>query len=191
MTRRGFTLVEILVAIVLAGVVALLVWGVAGAAADSRERVLRAQQDVRAHVVLRALLTDALIHTTTPASGTGFSITHAVDPLGRSRDRLTFVTAGGLPPLTADVEWVATLEVLEGDLLLQATPRWLAPPATVAVRLPGVDGLSVAALNDAGTWTAEWMGPDLPRAVAITPWAGSRPITPVLVTIPATGRGIR
>lgn len=188
--RRGFTLIEVLVAIVLAGVVALLVWSIAGAVADARERVQRVQAEVRGRAALRAVLEDALRHAVRPAGAgePGLTLEDGTDPSGLPRDRLTFVTAGGLPPLTPDVQWLVVLEVTGGSLELRAVPRALAGGAGLTVRLPGVDALEVLALDDGGRWTTAWGGRDLPRAVAVAPRAGAADVVTLAVALPAGGR---
>jgi prepilin-type N-terminal cleavage/methylation domain-containing protein len=186
-SRRGFTLVEVLVAIVLAGVVAVLVWSVMGAVADGRERVQRAEQQVRARAALRAVLQDALRHAVPPVlpGDTGLVLEDGVGGAGRPRDRLTFITAGGLPPLTADVQWLVVLEVSGNGLELRAVPRALAAATALTVRLPGVDALEVMALDDRGGWTPGWRGPGLPRGVAVVARAGAATVVPLVVALPA------
>lgn len=191
MMRRGFTLIELLVAIVLAGVVALLVWSIAGTVAEARERVQRVQAEVRGRAALRAVLEDALRHAVRPAGPgeTGLTLEDGADPTGLPRDRLTFVTAGGLAPLTPDVQWRIVVEVTGGRLELRAAPRALAGGTELIVRVSGVDALEVLALDDRGAWTREWRGRDLPRAVAVLPAAGaSGSVAPLAVALPAGGR---
>lgn len=180
---RGFTLVELLVALVLAGVVALLVYGAAAAGSDTqaqlRERRL-ALQTVRA---FRATLADAL-RNARPArlrGDTAFRLEARQDAAGRPRDRLSFVTAGALPPLTPDADWTVTLAPAAGGVALVATPVGLAAPTPVVLRLPGVTGLEVRVLglSPAREWTKRWIFPRLvPPAVQLTFWTDSGPAGP-------------
>lgn len=180
---RGFTLVELLVALVLAGVVALLVYGAAAAGSDTeaqlRERRL-ALQTVRA---FRATLADALRNARPSRlrSDTVFRLEPGQDAAGRPRDRLTFVTAGALPPLTADADWTVTLAPSPDGVTLVATPVGLAEPMPVVLRLPGFTGLDVRvlAVSPVREWTKRWAFPRLvPPAVELTFWTDAGPAGP-------------
>ena len=65
---------------------------------------------------------------------------------GPPRDRLSFVTAGGTPPLTADADWHVTVEATDDGLTLAAYPQGLATPPVTVLRLPGVTGLDAEIL---------------------------------------------
>lgn len=188
MTRRGFTLIELLLALSLTGVVALLVWGVGRAATDGRERVARAQESVRARAALRVVLDDALRHTMTPVTPGEVPVTieDATGPAGAPRDRLAFVGGGSVPPLSADVAWAITLEVTDAGLELRAVPRPPGEGPGVTLRLDGVSGLDVAALDGGGAWITSWRGPGLPRAVAVVPRGPGAP-APLVVALPGPG----
>jgi prepilin-type N-terminal cleavage/methylation domain-containing protein len=61
--RRGFTLFELLVALTLTGIVALLVYGAAGTAIDTEQRLRTRESEGRAERAWRAILEDALRNT--------------------------------------------------------------------------------------------------------------------------------
>src|SRR2546430_16640617 len=94
----GFTLLEVMLAIVLTGVVALLAYGAAQVSYDAHARLsadLRALQEARA---LRELLQDALRSARAPQ--------RPDDPrFALHAGRLSFVTAGGGPALDPDNDW--------------------------------------------------------------------------------------
>jgi prepilin-type N-terminal cleavage/methylation domain-containing protein len=166
----GFTLLEVMVAIVLTSLVVLLAYGAAQVSFDARARLdadLRGLQGPRA---LRALLQDALRNVR--------SLQRPGDPRFTLRDgRLSFVTAGGGPPFDPDYDWLLTIEPSAGGLELVAALVGRSPPAQVAVRVPGVTRWDVRVLGPGGSqWLAEWPAAMVvPRAVAIRFWHGSEP----------------
>src|SRR2546427_3311866 len=98
----GFTLLEVMVAIVLTGLVVFLAYGAAQVSYDAHARLsaeLQALQEARA---LRELLQDALRTARAPQ--------RPGDPLFTLHSgRLSFVTAGGGPPLDPDYDWLLTI----------------------------------------------------------------------------------
>ena len=199
--RRGFTLLELLVALVLTSVVALVVYGSAQAGAETQRRLRESDLSLQRARALRATLQDALrnIRPSTRVGETTLVVVRGVDVRGRPRDRLSFITAGGLPPLSGS-DWVVTLqptprglELVAAALDVRAPPRLLGP-------IPGVTGLRVR-LARADTDTTFVPAPradadpaeggalpdraTLPRAVEITYWGDSGAIgSPLRVAIP-------
>lgn len=190
-SRRGFTLLELLIAIVLAGVVALLVYGAAAVGTDTQERVLRARRELAANNAFRATLIDAL-RNAREASYQGEAVLELEDRVdigGRPRDRLSFVTAGGGPPLTSDAEWAVTLEPAGNGLRLMAIATGVVRAPAVVLELPGVTGLEARVLTPGpfGEWVSSWGIYDpLPRAAGLTLWTDSG-TTPeeIVVDIPS------
>src|SRR5947199_10087124 len=127
----GFTLLEVMVAIVLTGLVVLLAYGAAQVSYDAHAR-LRADVDALQEAqALRELLQDALRSARAPQRpGDPRFTLHA--------GRLSFVTAGGGPPLDPDYDWLLTIGVGSGGLELSAIPVGRAPAAVVATSLPTV-----------------------------------------------------
>jgi prepilin-type N-terminal cleavage/methylation domain-containing protein len=172
----GFTLLEVLVAIVLASIVALVAYGAAQVSFDVRARLggaLRAQQSARA---TRELLQDALRNARRAPQGpedTTFVL---------HEGRLTFVSAGAGPPFDPDYDWRITIEPDSGGLALVAIPVGRAPAAEVAFRLPGVTQWGVQVLTpDEPRWVREWPAtPNMPCAIAITLWNRAEPVGPPL-----------
>jgi general secretion pathway protein J len=177
----GFTLLEVMVAIVLTSVVALMAFGAARVSVEARSRLeadLRAAQGTRA---MRELLRGALRNTVAPRlpGDTAFVL----------RDgRLTFVAAGVGPPFDAEYDWRITIAPDSGGLVLSAAAVGQLPAAPVAFRLPGVSGWDVQALPLGGkAWVREWTTPAVvPLAVSVT-FLGDAP-RPMPLRV-ALGRG--
>jgi len=167
----GFTLLEVMVAIVLTSLAVLLAYGAARGSYDAHARLsadLRALQQARA---LRELLQDALRSARAPQRpGDPLFTLHA--------GRLSFVTAGGGPPLDPDYDWLLTIEPGADGLDLSATPVGRAPATPVTIRVPGVTRWDVRVrAAGASQWLEEWpMTSVLPREVAITLWHDSTPV---------------
>ncbi len=184
--RAGFTLLELLVAIVLVGVVALLVYGIAGVAAGTQERVAQKQRALQSANALRATIHDAL-RNARPArrvGDTAFVLESRNDAGGRPVDRLSFITAGGLPPLTADADWEVTLEPSPRGLVMMAVPVGVVAPRRVIVGPSDITGLDVQVqeVTRDRRWADRWRFPALvPRAIALTYWTDAGPAGPPVV----------
>jgi len=191
--RSGFTLLELIVAVVLAGVVALLVYGAAGAAADVQERLWATRDALQSERTMRIAIADALRNARPPLAyrDSVFLLEDRTDPAGHPADRLSFVAAGGLPPLTADADWVVTIEPTPEGLLLAAVPLGFAAPLRVIARLPSITGLEVRVLSPGPgqSWGDRWaLHTKLPRAVELTYWADTGAVgLPLRLVVPAGG----
>jgi prepilin-type N-terminal cleavage/methylation domain-containing protein len=187
--RAGFTLLELVVAITLTGVVALLVYGAARAAVDTRTRLEDERLAVHSALAWNALVSDALrnVRAAQDYGRPTLVLEPASDSPGRPRDRLRLITAGGTPPLTGDADWEVVIAPAADGLALTAKPVGVAVPARRLARLPGVTGLDVRVLAGsverewAEEWSQAWF---LPRAVEITLWTEAGPLPPpLLVTL--------
>jgi hypothetical protein len=184
---------ELLVAVVLAGVVALLVYGAASAGADVHERLWAKRDALQSARAMRIAIVDAL-RNARPALAYGdtvFALEDRTDPSGRPADRLSFVAAGALPPLTADADWAVTIEPTPEGLVLTAVPLGFAEPPRAIARLVGVTGLDVRVLlpGPGQSWADRWVQrTKLPRAVELTYWADTGMAgSPVRLVLPAGG----
>lgn len=192
MTRRGFTLLELLVAIVLTGVVALLVYGAAKAGSDTAAQLAASRHRWQSQRAMRTLLEDAL-RNARPALRAGdaaFALQARTSSGGVPEDELTFVTRGGFPPLTADADWRVTIAVTAEGLSAIASPLGVRTPERLAGILPGVRGLEIRILPPSGgPWIRQWTFPAaFPRAVALTFWTDSGPSgAPLRVALPLGG----
>jgi prepilin-type N-terminal cleavage/methylation domain-containing protein len=179
--RSGFTLIEVLVAIVLTSVVSLLVYGAAQAARDTKARVEAERSSLQRALAMRLLLADALAgaQTTLRALDTVFLLDNRIDNRGIPQDRLTFVASGDFPPLSPGVDWTVTLEATSTGLLLSGRPRGLRARARRLALLPGVRGLEIRTKQTGKdvSWSSDWKYPTaLPMAVQLTYWAESGPV---------------
>ena len=178
----GFTLLEVIVALVLTGVVVLLAYGAAYVSYDAHARLtadLRALQETRA---VRELLRDALRSVRAQQRGDPPFTLHA--------GRLSFVTAGGGPPLDPDYDWLLTIGPGADGLELSATPIGRAPAAVLTIRVPEVTRWDVRALAPSPPqWLEEWPAGQMPRALTITMWHDSTPLgLPLQVRVAVSGR---
>lgn len=180
--ESGFTLLELLVAIVLTGIVGLLVYGAAGVAVDTQQRLEEKGREIRGRQAWRATLQEAFRNTRPAATyaDTAFYLEERFIA-GRPADRVTFVTAGSMPPLTADSDWIVTLEAAAEGLVLSARPLGAVVPARRVIGIPGVTGLDVRVLDrdpPAG-WRETWEYARLvPAAVELTYWTEEGPVAP-------------
>jgi prepilin-type N-terminal cleavage/methylation domain-containing protein len=190
----GFTLLELLVALVLAGVVALLVYGAAQTAFDVEARLAANRRVWQAQLGMRTLLEDAL-RNALPAPRPGdpvFTLEQGTASNGAPADRLTFVTRGGFPPLTSDADWRVTISLTPNGLSAIATPLGVRADTRVAGVLPGVTGLEInVQAPDGGAWTRRWPLPTaFPRAVALRFFGDSgapAQLPPLRMTLPLGG----
>lgn len=191
-TRHGFTLLEVLVAIVLTGVVALLVYGAAGAAMDTQRRSDAARDALQWARGWHATLADAL-RNARPAripQDTAFWVEHQVGPDGIPRDHLVFVTAGATPPLTSDADWIVSVGPGLTGLELTAMPVGVAGPPLVAHAPAGIVGLAVRVVGftPEPQWTDRWRFPAyVPRGVELVYWSETGPVDTVRLALPLGG----
>jgi prepilin-type N-terminal cleavage/methylation domain-containing protein len=187
--RAGFTLLELLVAIVVTGVVALLAYTSLRAGVDTSERLDRAEARMSTQVVARALLLDALRH---PPEGGGSAMSDALFTLedrtsgsGAPSDLLSFVSHGvGRAPGTGG-PWLVTIGAVDEGVRLRAVPFDPGAGAALDLMLPGARGLDahVLARSAEGAWLYDWdlLG-RVPAAVRIDLLdASGRPLGPPLV----------
>lgn len=190
MRRSGFTLLELTVALAVTGIVALIVYGTVAAAGDTERRVLATEAALRRDVAWRAIVHDALrnVRSTADYDDAAFAVEPRAGPAGESRDRVSFVTAGGTPPLIPDVDWRVTIEVDAGGLRLLASPITGAPMPAIELRWPMVTALDVRVLDDGG-WQEVWRRVALPRSVSLTTYHENGESPPSLVvTLPERRR---
>ena len=174
MRRSGFTLLEVLVAIVLTSVVALLAYGTARTGIDTGERLARYRGEVETQAIVRALLVDALRHP--PEQGGGFmndvlfGLDDRMSREGLPLDGLQFFTRGALPPLGATDTWFVSLEPSEAGLRVRALPADTASAAPIELLWSGVHGLNVRVLGRTAdsVWIEQWdLTGRVPAAVAL------------------------
>ena len=172
-TRRAFTLLELIVSIAIAGMIALLVYGSASAGFDTRDALARHSAGAEAELRVRSMLTDALRHASDESNpgSPAFDLATGTDARGMPMDRLTFLTRGIVPPLGGSALWRVTISPAASGLVFAASPAD-APTsqAQVSAIVPQVRGLdvSVMSLTDR-IWTNDWPSSgQLPTAVRLT-----------------------
>jgi prepilin-type N-terminal cleavage/methylation domain-containing protein len=160
--RSGFTLLELVVAIVVTGVVALLAYATLRAGVDTNERLERSEAGVSAQAVARALLLDAIRHP--PEEGGAamnealFTLEDRTSATGMPGDLLTFFSQGvGRAPGTAGL-WLVTLGATEEGVRLRAAPVDPDAGAAFDVMLPEARGLDarVLARSPEDAWMESW-----------------------------------
>lgn len=185
MRRRGFTLVEILVAVVVASLVVTMAYGTSQAGFDTEARLEAHRTGMEREAALRVLVADALRHALQGARG-GDPVFDLADRLaadGSPADSLRFATRGVTPPLGASATWDVSLWVEDGALRLAATPREgeERSPAVTA-RLDGVRGLDLRVLGrgPGAAWQHTWperdLAPDALSYVVVGARGGGTPV---------------
>lgn len=188
MTRRGFTLVEVMVVVVVASLLGLAVAGTVSMALDTRQRVEARRLQVRSELAWRSLVVD-VFRNARPRVIRGDSallLLDGVGPDGVPADRVVLVTAGSLPPLSAGTDWLVSLSGGSGVRLTAAPVGVAAVPVVIEAPDP-VMGMDVEVMGPDGEWEGEWSSPwTLPTGVRITFWgAGGSLDPPVTVRLPA------
>ena len=192
-SRRAFTLLELIVSIVVAGLIALLVYGSASAGFDTRDALARYRTTSESELTARVMITDALRHASDEADkgAAAFDLVDATDARGMPTDQLSFLTRGILPPLGASGVWTMTLAPSARGLLVRATPT-LSPgqrqgTGSITALLGPIRGLDVRVMSLIDrAWSASWpSNGQLPAAVELTFYdaAGAPVGAPVVVRL--------
>lgn len=166
--RRAFTLLEVIVAITIAGIIALAARAALVAGMDTEERVQLHTTSSEGDARFRSLLTDALRHMTdSPAPGlTPFAVRDTVVD-GRPSQGAEFYSRGlGFPAGTGAILRVI-VAASSGGLTITA----LRADGSVVMRgaAPSLGGMSVRAKTPAGQWLEGWPQTlQVPVAVALS-----------------------
>ncbi|MCU0635984.1 MAG: prepilin-type N-terminal cleavage/methylation domain-containing protein [Gemmatimonadaceae bacterium] len=175
-TRCGFTLLEVLVALVVGSVVLLVGYTALTSGLDTRDRLLRhrdrAEREARTTALLRDLLrhvVDAELIDDAPLALRRMTIA------GADADSLIVVSRGVDAPQGAGRLWRVTLTADAKGVLVRAVPLLRADepptrlPPLLESRLEHLRGVRVQVLETPGAaWRDDWPQPvALPVAVAI------------------------
>lgn len=166
--RRGFTLVEVMVALTITALVASLAWTSLAAGVETGDRLRGARESGEAESALRTLLVDALRHAV--AGTPGADNTFVLERGARSGDlRLAFRSRGIDRPLGGSATWDVEVRASEAGLALEAVPvdAGRAPVRAVLAHVRGV-AVAVAARYAPDEWRSDWPGGDTPGRIAIT-----------------------
>jgi len=171
--RRAFTLIEVLLALVITGLVVTLAYGTAQAGFDTQARLTEYRVMGESDAVVRSLLSDALRHAVDGVRGgeAVFDLTDRSLSDGTPNDSLRFTTRGVVPPLGSSGSWSVEVWSAGGALHLSAYPETNAPGelAPVQAQLTGVRGLDVQLLGRgmAAVWRDGWAERDVaPDAIS-------------------------
>jgi general secretion pathway protein J len=192
--ERGFTLLEVLIALSIVGMLLVIAFGGLRVALSSwRQGEDRA--DVHQHIRGVALIVARGLGAAYPYQGTrGLSPERVVLFKGADR-RLEFVTQVPPFPLAAPIAFTAVVIALEEGEEPGLVIRELAMPnrdpftdAAVVFRDPAVTTLGLSYMDEAGGWKDEWDGESeqkIPRAVKVTVGtaAGTRSYTLPALTV--------
>lgn len=173
---RGFTLLEVLIAISIVGALLVIAFGgmrVAMAAWRQGETRVEAHQHIRAvaYTVTRAL---GAAYPYRAATGTSPELVVMFDATDK---KLEFVTQSPPLPLQAPIAFTAVgIALEEGDepglvIRERALPnRDPFTQGTVVMRDPSVTSLAFSFLNEDGTWVDTWSGQEtktIPQAIQL------------------------
>jgi len=186
--RRGFTLIEITLGIVLTGVVALMAYGAIAAAADTQERLAADRSDRLADAAWRSLVVDAVRSARSPLDydAPTLIVQDGAGTGGRPADRLAVVTSSGSPPLSPGTDWALSIGA-EGDgMIARASPLGPWQDARVVRGPAALRGMSVEVLGPGG-WVTAWASDlELPRALRITFFTEDGEAgVPLVIAVPA------
>jgi general secretion pathway protein J len=195
---RGFTLLEVLIALSIVGLLITIAFGglrVAMAAWRQGEDRAEAHQHVRAvaYTLSRAL------GATAPYRGTRGLSPESVVLFSGSEKRLEFVTQAAPLPLQVPVAFTAVVIALDDaeqpGLVVRERPLPNRDPftdGTVVMRDPSVTALTFKFLTEDGQWIDTWDGQEtktVPRAIqlrlGVTVNARAQTLPPLTVTVRA------
>jgi general secretion pathway protein J len=176
--QRGFTLIEVMVALVVTGMVVSLAYGTLRAGLDARERLDDRRARAESLVALRAVLGDALRHVER-----GVADDDTVPAMSAAGAALLLATRGLAPPQGAGERWRLTLAATTEGVRLDAAPE-RAGGVPVRLLVHEARALEVRVLPYAGAaWSRGWTRPSAaPAAVAVRLLDGDgRDLAPPLI----------
>jgi prepilin-type N-terminal cleavage/methylation domain-containing protein len=175
---RGFTLLEVMVAIVLTSIIALMAYAAAKVTADASATLDRGLRVVRAERGAREMLLD-LLHNVRPQrlrGDTSFAL------LG---DTLEF-TAAGATPLDPEHDWFIRIYPDSAGLAVDARVLGRGPATRSRLELTDIKHWEVRVLPPRGTeWQDVWTpAAVMPAAVAVRLWGdGAQPEAPLTIKL--------
>jgi prepilin-type N-terminal cleavage/methylation domain-containing protein len=165
--RRGFTLIEVMIALVIGSVVVTLAYATLHAGMDVQRRVAEAREADASRTAFRAMLVDALRHAV-PADARDARGLHAdANAAGRATS-LSFISRGISAPLGGAGLWsVALAPDAAGVVFTAASLDSSRTPLRMVAR--GVRGMVVRFLAaDDANWRSAWNDVTrLPAAVEV------------------------
>jgi prepilin-type N-terminal cleavage/methylation domain-containing protein len=179
--HRGFTLIEIMVALVISGLVASLAYATLQAGIDTSDRLTSRRATSDALASTHALVAAAVRHVVPGVAGgpVTFAVVRRTGATGHVLDSVTFLTRGIIEPYGTSSPWRSTLWISRDTLHFRAAPLTAGSPP-VEARVPGIVALSVRALGRGAfaDWQEEWSD------------TGATPVAVALTYTPRAGAGI-
>ena len=159
MTRRGFTLIELMLALVISSLVITLAYGTVRAGTDTAERASRVRAGVQARGAAREILADALRHVLPGVTGGSpvFELTDSIGSDGLPHDVLRFVTRGVLPPFGAGDVWIVRV-LVDSAVVIDAMTEVPRDGGRYRAALAGARGLDIRVLpyGAGAPWRDVW-----------------------------------
>lgn len=169
MRRRGFTLLEVMVALVVTSVVVALAYTTAQAGLDTGDRLTRFREREQSAQLFRATLRDALRHAVRGVRG-GPPVFELFAG-GGSGDSLVFSTRGLEAPFGATAVWRVSVWSDAAGVHLLGAPGDDASREPIRLRVAAMRSFNLEMLGRGLTarWEREWSDASLtPDAVAFT-----------------------
>ena len=158
--RAGFTLLEVMLALVLTAVAVATASLALRTATTARDRVAEHRQTLERESRLRTMLTDMLRHAPTASSVDESMLRVWQTPTGETQ--LVFLSTGVRAPFGTGPTWRVMLTQTASGLVLDATPIGVdADETALHTVLPGLQNFSVRVLEQAGGlsaahWRSDW-----------------------------------
>ncbi|MBK8247726.1 MAG: type II secretion system protein [Gemmatimonadetes bacterium] len=178
--RAAFTLVEVLVALVITGLVTSVAYAALQGGIDTRERLEHHHDRTEAMTAARGMIASAVRHALPGVRGgpATFSVVR-----GMRSDSVHLLSRGIVEPYGTSASWSVTFWVRNDSLQLRASPsEGSAPLVTAAVAGATSLRLHTLARGSFATWSDRWEDPSVaPTAVRLT-WteASGRPVDQVV-----------
>ena len=159
MTRRAFTLLEVMVALVVTSVVVVLAYSTAQVGLDTGSRLASYRAEEQSAQVVRAMLSDALRHAVVGTRG-GERVFELFSRDGRegAGDSLRFASRGIVSPLGTSEVWDVSVWQDDDGLHVEGAPHSTLGDWPLHMRLPRATSFEVAALGRGAdaTWRDGW-----------------------------------
>lgn len=172
MMRRGFTLIEVMLALFVTALVVTMAYGAMQGGLDTGTRLTAVRAGIEERAGAREVLANALRHAVPGVTGGPpvFELTDSLGPDGLPHDRLRFLTRGVVPPLGAGDAWAVSV-VSDAHVVLDASTTAPREDGRLRGVFRGARGFDVRVLGagHAARWMDRWDDPGLsPTAVSIT-----------------------
>lgn len=168
--QAGFTLLELLVAIVISGMVALLAYSAIASGLDTLSRVDAHRRESQSRALFRPLIADAMRHIADAGVDAPSVFQITTSSAGSSGTGLVFLTRGIESPLGSSGLWKLSLSPSLPGLRIEAVPLEDVTQSPLVSLVPGVREMRVRVLPTPQDhlWVTNWESPrQHPYAVKI------------------------